>query len=630
MNKKINFTVEDFSVEENPSSHFAVLDMKIVSSGMNLHNLPIKEEAIERASKTLFGKPVLTHYMEKEDALGGHDPEQVPIGTFLDSDIRIEKEGNLTWLYSKAYVWKKYFPKVLEVFKKQNGKTNISMEIEVNDSEIESDGYEWIKDFSFLGVTAIGVTPAITGSGATVLQFSEILDEAKKEFFGKYDSINFKIPNDVKEAAESGLNLRKEYGRGGTSVGMATARYLVKNQTASPEKVRHIAKYFPRHAGDNLDDKTSNGWIAWQLWGGYAGRRWSESLVKRMNAIDEKKPVSMSIEFAKEDMGKGEEVKVNKSKEALSNKPWGEVDKIELRNKVLEAKNYKSIIKDVYLLIEEGWEDSPSSHLKYPVMEFLDGELVYNRGGLSSALGYAKKENETEVVSKIMSIYKKLDIQNEEEELENKEEKKIESSSPEQVDEKKENKQDEKFEDKKEDFELESEEELEEEKEDVEMSGDAYSDVAATMAMLGEETEEMKEMAALFACKEKDFAKITSAMYSVLKSAAQKMKDMKEEREKEKEEFESLKKFKSESEQKWFSEKVEGVIKEVKEFMAPQEIEVWTEKAKSFSFETFEAWEKEIKAHLFSVIKNKGKEESNLIIPFSFNNNENNNKKYIW
>ena len=38
-----------------------------------------------------------------------------------------------------------------------------------------------------------------------------------------------------------------------------------------------------------MDDKESNGWIAWLLWGGDAGRKWSTSLVKKMDELDERK-----------------------------------------------------------------------------------------------------------------------------------------------------------------------------------------------------------------------------------------------------------------------------------------------------------------------------------------------------
>jgi hypothetical protein len=106
----------------------------------------------------------------------------------------------------------------------------------------------------------------------------------------------------------------------------------------------------------------------------------------------------------------GKTYKVDKSKEAMSTKSWGEVDKTELRNKIMEADNKASLVKDCYMLVEDGWEDAPSEHLKYPVMCFEGDTLVYNRYGLSSALAYAKQENETTVINKVEAIYKKLDI----------------------------------------------------------------------------------------------------------------------------------------------------------------------------------------------------------------------------
>lgn len=115
---------------------------------------------------------------------------------------------------------------------------------------------------------------------------------------GIYDDLDFSIPKGVKAQAEQGLRLRAEFGRGGTSVGLATARYLVENTKASPEKVRHIAKYFPRHEVDlqtqdardyfaGRTDRATNGIIAWKLWGGNAGQRWSSKLVRAMDKRDE-------------------------------------------------------------------------------------------------------------------------------------------------------------------------------------------------------------------------------------------------------------------------------------------------------------------------------------------------------
>lgn len=119
--------------------------------------------------------------------------------------------------------------------------------------------------------------------------------------------------------------------------------------------------------------------------------------------------------FAKKDYGTGETITVDKSKEAMSESSWGSVNKTELRKKVLDAKNYKSLVKDVYADVQEGWEEAPSSKLKYPIMEIKDGKAVYNRYALASALAYAQKNNETAVISKVKSLYKKLDIDNEDE-----------------------------------------------------------------------------------------------------------------------------------------------------------------------------------------------------------------------
>lgn len=102
--------------------------------------------------------------------------------------------------------------------------------------------------------------------------------------------------------------------------------------------------------------------------------------------------------------------KIDKSKEAMSDKAWGEVDKTAMRDKIMEASNKATLVKAVYMLVEDGWEEAPSEHLKYPVMELKGDTFVYNRDGLASALGYAKKEDETTVVNKIEKIYKKLDL----------------------------------------------------------------------------------------------------------------------------------------------------------------------------------------------------------------------------
>ena len=119
-----------------------------------------------------------------------------------------------------------------------------------------------------------------------------------------YESIDFKPPAGVAEEAQRGLDWRREYGRGGTEIGIARARDLAGRRNVSPETARRMKAYFDRHEVDkegegwspSQDGYPSNGRIAWALWGGDAGRSWANQLVRRMNAEDEDRSYSMDIE----------------------------------------------------------------------------------------------------------------------------------------------------------------------------------------------------------------------------------------------------------------------------------------------------------------------------------------------
>ena len=88
----------------------------------------------------------------------------------------------------------------------------------------------------------------------------------------------------------------------------------------------------------------------------------------------------------------------------------GEWDGQKAKQDLVKEKNFKSLAPKVCMKLEEGWEDREVTKLDYPVMMLYDGKWVYSTKGLSSALGYAKKEDETAVVNKIEKIYKKLGL----------------------------------------------------------------------------------------------------------------------------------------------------------------------------------------------------------------------------
>ena len=129
---------------------------------------------------------------------------------------------------------------------------------------------------------AWAVCMSTVGKGKSMEDAYELIRKERK---------SYSIPSSVKAEAKRGLAWRKEFGRGGTSVGLNTARTLANDASVGEAKIRHIAKYFPRHESDKSgkgwkrgdEGYPSNGRIAWALWGGEAGKAWSSEKVRVLN-----------------------------------------------------------------------------------------------------------------------------------------------------------------------------------------------------------------------------------------------------------------------------------------------------------------------------------------------------------
>ena len=108
----------------------------------------------------------------------------------------------------------------------------------------------------------------------------------------KYAHIDFVCPDAVAENAKTGLELRREFRRGGTVVGVSRARDLKNRRNLSPSTIRRMTQYFARHVIDkrakdfgNANDP-STGYVAWLLWGGDEGRKWAEGIEAEMEKAD--------------------------------------------------------------------------------------------------------------------------------------------------------------------------------------------------------------------------------------------------------------------------------------------------------------------------------------------------------
>lgn len=95
--------------------------------------------------------------------------------------------------------------------------------------------------------------------------------------------IDLKPTEGMVKAAQRGLDLRKEHGRGGTEVGVARARDIVNRKNLSPDTVKRMFSFFSRHGAQKTkgwkpgeEGYPSAQFIAWLLWGGDPGFSWSK------------------------------------------------------------------------------------------------------------------------------------------------------------------------------------------------------------------------------------------------------------------------------------------------------------------------------------------------------------------
>ena len=121
----------------------------------------------------------------------------------------------------------------------------------------------------------------------------------------KGEDIDLKPTQAMAEEAQKGLDWRKEFGRGGTEVGVARARQLVNRQEVSADTVRRMHSYFSRHEVDKEgegfspgeDGYPSAGRIAWALWGGDVGQSWARNKDRQLDKIDEEATRAIEDEF---------------------------------------------------------------------------------------------------------------------------------------------------------------------------------------------------------------------------------------------------------------------------------------------------------------------------------------------
>ena len=97
-------------------------------------------------------------------------------------------------------------------------------------------------------------------------------------------------PKRVQDVARRALERRREAPKskkGGTQVGISRARDLSRGANISMSSIRRMVSFFARHDTPaerrNRKEPISRASISWDLWGGDPGRKWAESIIRRLS-----------------------------------------------------------------------------------------------------------------------------------------------------------------------------------------------------------------------------------------------------------------------------------------------------------------------------------------------------------
>ena len=322
----------------------------------------------------------------------------------------------------------------------------------------------------------------------------------------------------------------------------------------------------------------------------------AESYYSNLHKSDSLSNLKQFVEERKQSMAeKYVNHPINTSKDAVYTGEW---DGDEAKKNLVKEKNYKTLAPKVCLRLEEGWEDREVTKLGYPVMGLYDGEWRYSTKALSSALAYAKQNDETEVANKIEAIYKKLDLDDDSERKEEAKMEEIKELAATEVE------AESTLEEKKEEM-AETETEVKVEEPNCDECDDHDDD---------EHDEEMSadEMKAKMAELEKD---IESRDNIIMEKDA---------------ELEELRKFKAEVEEQRKAATVESIMAECKEYMSDEQYKEMREEGMACNMAEIDGWTNKVKAVSFSAVKKNVKKTNDGLFRFAAPIDNNKKSNSVW
>lgn len=298
----------------------------------------------------------------------------------------------------------------------------------------------------------------------------------------------------------------------------------------------------------------------------------------------------------------------NKKESAIEGGAWSNPgDK--LYGPLLEASNTESLVKEAYLIVQEGYKDSPSEDLKYPHHEIKNGKLVLNVRGVEAAFQRASQEGivSGDVKAHLLRHYRELGLSTDNfetmKEGDGCMEKDMESKATREEIEKDDEK--EALKKQKEDEKSDRDDAKEEEKKEAKMESE-------------DKTEEKEDKEEKMEAKEEDSKEEDMCDDSVS------MEDLKAENA-------ALKEKISKYEEAEKAKEVESVLAEVRGIFSEDEISELRTKSGDFSLDNINAFKNEVKAKAFESMKDNKKETTKSFTKMEINSLDKNKKsKYLW
>ncbi len=605
-NKYLSFDITSSEVvEENPDSRFITVRMQVFASGENLHGYYCSEDVLRQTAPSIYNTPIIYNIDTKSGDFGTHtSPDDSLIcGFVIPNSETFERldDGRLA-LFVLARISKMYCPDVVDILQNRDGNVKVSVEMILDETEELDSGEKEMLSFTYYSTCLLGSVyrEASPLAHLEVLSFAEnnkkIKEEYEQEFSDKYYDIDFTIPDSVKRSAQKSLDYYKNNGGNANSAHLAMARYLVKNEKMSSEKMRNMYSFFKRRV--EYDDITRG------FYGGKEGARWSSEIMSQIDEVDNK-IMSYFGEFLTFPYSKISDAPENMKK--LDGVPLS----LTQINKIAEIADSIGVSKE-----KNGYAIAKSQFKKTHHVD--NGKWVENKKEKEEALSVENEKGLEEQKEEKMS----------EEKLPESEQKPEEKMAETEEEEKKEDPKEEKGET--------SEEENKEESKEEKMSLDGNLDMAALMAMLADETEDYKSLVAKHeAGEEMDYAMLCSKMFCKMQTMAEDAKKAEKDKDTYMSENAKLKEYKAGIEKKQFDSAVEFTLKEVSDSLPKEEIEKARESSKEFSLDNISAWENNVRSLAFSYIKDAPKKKESFTRIATINSwlpnsseNEDRNQKY--